>query len=132
MRMAKHKEGAMRRAYLVAGVLAALTLASSEAEAFGVSFRWCSGSPEFQLRDVPKGTTTLDFRMTDLMAPSYPHGGGSVAYSGQSSVPCGALSSYRGPSPPPPQIHTYRWTIKALDASGKTLGQATSERKFPE
>ena len=123
----------MRRLCLAASVIATMAFAPSAAQAFAVSFRWCSASPEFHLRDVPKGTATLDFHMQDLMVPSYPHGGGSLAYRGEETVPCGALSgSYRGPSPPPPQIHTYRWTVKALDAAGKPLATATSERKFPE
>jgi hypothetical protein len=123
----------MRRFCLAASIVTAIVLVASRAEAFAVSFRWCGASPEFQLRDVPKETATLDFHMQDLMVPSYPHGGGSVPYRGEASIPCGSLSgSYRGPSPPPPQIHTYRWTVKALDASGKTLATATSERKFPE
>ena len=122
----------MKRFCLAASFLAALLLASSEARAFSMSFRWCGASPEFRLRDVPKETATLDFHMQDLMVPSYPHGGGSVSYHGEASIPCGSLGgSYRGPSPPPPQIHTYRWTVKALDASGKPLATATSERKFP-
>ncbi len=123
----------MKSCCLAFSVAAAMALASSGAQAFAVSFRWCGASPEFNLRDVPKATATLDFRMQDLMVPSYPHGGGSVPYRGEASIPCGAFSgSYRGPSPPSPQIHTYRWTVKALDASGKPLATATSERKFPE
>jgi Phosphatidylethanolamine-binding protein len=126
-------ERAMRRFCSIASVIAVTLLASGEAHAFGVSFRWCGGSPEFQLRGVPKGSATLDLHMQDLMVPSYPHGGGSLAYHGETSIPCGALSgSYRGPSPPPPQVHNYRWTVKALDASGRPLATATSERKFPQ
>lgn len=123
----------MKSFCLTASIAAAMALVSSQAQAFAVNFRWCGASPEFNLRDVPKGTATLDFHMQDLMVPSYPHGGGSVPYRGEASIPCGSLSgSYRGPSPPPPQIHTYRWTVKALDASGKPLATATRERKFPE
>jgi len=122
----------MKSCCLSVCIAAAMTLVSSGAEAFSVSFRWCGASPEFNLRDVPKGTTTLDFHMQDLLVPSYPHGGGSIPYRGEASIPCGAFSgTYRGPAPPPPQIHTYRWTVKALDASGKPLATATSEQKFP-
>ena len=117
--------------FILAAVLA-LSLPGS-AQAMSASFRWCSGSPEFQLGEVPAGTAKLDLRMTDLMVPSFRHGGGVVAYSGQKTIACGALSgSYVGPSPPKPQVHTYRWTIKALDASGKVLAETTAERKFPE
>ena len=35
-----------------------------------------------------------------LDVPSFNHGGGDVAYKGQSSVPCGALRNYTPPSPP--------------------------------
>jgi hypothetical protein len=39
---------------------------------------------------VPQGTARLQFAMTDLNVPSFHHGGGTVAYSGQMAVPCGA------------------------------------------
>ncbi len=71
------------------------------AVAFSASFAWCSGSPRFALTDVPPGTARLQFAMTDLNVPSFHHGGGAVAYSGQTAVPCGAFSSgFAGPSPP--------------------------------
>lgn len=106
---------------------------SQQALAMSASFRWCAGSPEFQLRDVPRGTAKLNLHMTDLMVPSFRHGGGSVTYSGQATIPCGALGGgYVGPSPPKGEVHSYRWTIEALDASGKALGRTTAERKFPE
>jgi phosphatidylethanolamine-binding protein (PEBP) family uncharacterized protein len=83
--------------------------------AFSASFAWCSGSPSFTLTDVPPGTARLQFAMTDLNVPSFHHGGGTVAYSGQTAVPCGAFSSgFTGPSPPPGQVHTYQFSIKAL------------------
>jgi phosphatidylethanolamine-binding protein (PEBP) family uncharacterized protein len=114
-------------------VTCVLVGAAQQAFAMSASFTWCSGSPEFQLRDVPRGTAKLDLRMTDLMAPSFQHGGGVVAYTGQAGIPCGAINGgYVGPSPPKGQVHTYRWTIQALDASGKVLGRTAAERKFPE
>jgi phosphatidylethanolamine-binding protein (PEBP) family uncharacterized protein len=62
-------------------------------------------SPPFLLSNVPKGTKLLTFSMKDLDAPNYPHGGGSVAYSGQNQIGRGAFS-YKGPCPPQGQ-HTY-------------------------
>jgi len=122
--------------------LAAIGLASvlglspqmATAADFHISFKWCSGSPETQLANVPKGTATLEFGMVDLMAQGYRHGGGKIKYNGQKKIPCGGLSSntYEGPSPPPPQIHEYVWTVKALDASGAVLATAKASRKFPE
>ncbi|MEZ0169957.1 hypothetical protein [Microvirga sp. TS319] len=100
------------------------------------SFRWCSGSPEFKLSGVPKGTAKIAMRMTDLDVPGYNHGGGEVAITPkQTVIDCGALfgqGTYNGPSPPSGQQHTYRWTLKALDAAGSVLGETTAERKFPE
>jgi phosphatidylethanolamine-binding protein (PEBP) family uncharacterized protein len=103
---------------------------------FSASVRWCGSSPEVKLASVPKGTTKLDLKMVDLNVPSYPHGGAQIDYqAGRNTVECSeigraSLGGYRGPSPPEP--HTYQWTIQALDASGKVLGQAVALRKFPE
>lgn len=99
-----------------------------------VSFRWCSGSPEFQLGGVPAGTKTLSFHMVDKHAQSFQHGGGEVAYSGSNTIPCGALTGgrYIGPNPPPPQVHEYEWTVLAKDASGKVIGAGKASQKFPE
>ena len=111
----------------------ALLLTTSGAFAFSASFAWCSGSPSFALTDVPQGAARLQFAMTDLNVPSFHHGGGTVAYSGQAAVPCGAFSSgFTGPSPPAGQVHTYQFTVKALGPSGAVLATTTTRRKFPE
>ena len=111
----------------------ALLLSTSGAFAFSASFAWRSGSPSFTLTDVPQGTERLQFAMTDLNVPSFHHGGGMVAYSGQTAVPCGAFSSgFNGPSPPPGQVHTYHFTIKAFGRNGAVLATTTTRRKFPE
>ena len=116
---------------LVACVAAGLT--STPAFALSASFRWCSGSPQFAVSAVPKGTTKLDLQMTDLDVPSYRHGGGIVAFAGQKTIECGALNdTYRPATPPNGQTHTYEWTVKALDGSGAVLGQTTAKRRFPE
>jgi phosphatidylethanolamine-binding protein (PEBP) family uncharacterized protein len=112
---------------------AALAGSASGALAFSVSFAWCSGSPNFQLNDVPAGTVNLQFAMTDLDKPSFHHGGGTVGYRGQPEVPCGAFASgFVGPSPPPGEIHSYEFTIKALAPDGHVLAATTARRKFPE
>lgn len=100
--------------------------------AFRIAFKWCSGSPQFTLSGVPKGTAKLNFRMVDFQAPAYPHGGGEIAYSNQKTIACGAMNStYTGPSPPRGP-HTYEWTVKAIGTDGGTLGEAKAQRKFPE
>jgi phosphatidylethanolamine-binding protein (PEBP) family uncharacterized protein len=111
----------------------ALCLTASGAFAFVASFSWCAGSPSFQLTDVPAGTAKLQFAMTDLNVPSFHHGGGTIAYSGQPAVPCGAFASgFTGPSPPPGEVHTYEFTVKALGANGAVLATTTARRKFPQ
>jgi phosphatidylethanolamine-binding protein (PEBP) family uncharacterized protein len=81
-----------------------------------------------KLSGVPDGTVKLDIRMHDLNAMDYNHGGAKIAYAGQGTLGYGAFS-YRGPCPPTP--HKYRFTVKALDAKGKTLAKATASRRFP-
>ncbi|SFJ74834.1 hypothetical protein SAMN05216304_11385 [Bosea sp. OK403] len=108
---------------------------SPSTASMNVAFKWCGASPEFTIGNVPAATRSLNFRMLDRMAPSYQHGGGTVPYTGKgsASVPCGALTGgYNGPSPPPPQVHEYEWTVTALDSSGVTLAVGKAMRKFPE
>ena len=111
----------------------ALSSTGSGALAFSASFAWCAGSPSFEPKDVPAGTAKLQFAMTDLNVPSFHHGGGTVAYSGQATVPCGAFASgFTGPSPPPGEVHTYQFSIKALGPNGAVLATTTARRKFPQ
>jgi phosphatidylethanolamine-binding protein (PEBP) family uncharacterized protein len=115
-------------------LLLAQILGASGAFAFSASFAWCpEGSPNFQLTDVPQGTTMLQFAMTDLDKPGFHHGGGTVGYRGQPVVPCGAFSTgFIGPSPPQGEVHTYEFTIHALGTNGTLLAAITARRKFPE
>jgi phosphatidylethanolamine-binding protein (PEBP) family uncharacterized protein len=116
--------------------IAAIDVACSEAIAMSLSFSWtgvarCSSSPPaFTLSDVPPGTRRLTFSMVDLNLPSYRHGGGTISYQGGSQI-AAASFSYKGPCPPERQRHNYRWTVKALDAGGKTLATANAASPFP-
>jgi len=122
-------------------IFAVLALAGSDpadaqAPALGVDFTWqgtasCFDpkSPPFSLSGVPAGTKRLHFAMKDLDAPGYPHGGGTVAFTGQAEVSRGAFA-YQGPCPPSGQ-HTYQWTVEAQDDAGRTLASATIAKKFP-
>ena len=111
----------------------ALGANASGALAFSASFAWCSGSPSFALTEVPQGTVTLQFAMTDLNVPTFHHGGGTVGYRGQQEVPCGAFATgFIGPAPPPGEVHTYEFTIKALGPNGAVLATTTARRKFPQ
>jgi hypothetical protein len=122
-------------AYLAASAVAVLTLSLSVsgAFAFSASFTWCPGSPRFTLTDVPQGTAKLDFHMTDLNKPSFHHGGGTVDYGRQGEVPCGAFAKgFVGPSPPPGEVHTYEFMVRALGANGAPLATINARRKYPE
>jgi phosphatidylethanolamine-binding protein (PEBP) family uncharacterized protein len=68
--------------------------------------------------------------MVDLNLPSFRHGGGTISYQGGKELAAGAFS-YTGPCPPPGQRHNYRWTVRALDAGGKTLATASAAAPFP-
>jgi phosphatidylethanolamine-binding protein (PEBP) family uncharacterized protein len=123
----------VRSTATAATVMLALAASAGSALAFSVSFAWCDGSPNFQLSDVPPGTVNLQFAMTDLDKPSFHHGGGTVGYRGQPEVPCGAFASgFVGPAPPPGEIHTYEFVIKALAPDGHVLAATTARKRFPE
>jgi hypothetical protein len=116
--------------------IVAVDVACSEAIAMSLSFSWtgvarCSSSPPaFTLSDVPPDTSRLAFNMVDLNLPSYPHGGGTISYQGSTQIAAGSFS-YKGPCPPERQRHNYRWTVRALDAAGKTLATASAANPFP-
>lgn len=115
--------------------IAALTLCVSQATAadFTMNYKWCSGSPNIQVSNVPKGTSELEFKMVDLNKPSFNHGGGKIKYTNQKNIACGEFTStFTGPSPPPPQVHDYEITATAKDKDGNVLGTAKAVKKFPE
>ncbi len=120
-------------AVVLAGMYSAMAYAQAS---FSIDFSWdgtaaCFDpkSPPFSLKDVPAGTKQLRFAMKDLDAPGFPHGGGTVAYSGQAQVSRGAFA-YQGPCPPSGQ-HRYQWTVEAQDAAGHTIAVATVTKPFP-
>jgi phosphatidylethanolamine-binding protein (PEBP) family uncharacterized protein len=121
--------------WILAAVGLIMAAMPGHASAFTASFSWagipaCEKiSPAFQLDGVPAGTKRLRFNMTDLDVPTFRHGGSTVVYDG-AAVKQGAIK-YIGPCPPGGQRHRYRWTIEALDASGKVLGTATATAIFP-
>ena len=120
----------------------ALTLCiAGPAAAFSISFGWgnlkkcTSGNPNrvsnpaFKLSGVPDGTAKIRFKMKDLNVPRYNHGGGTVKYSGGSTIASGAFS-YKSPCPPD-GAHNYEWTATALDSKGKKLGEAKARKRYP-
>jgi phosphatidylethanolamine-binding protein (PEBP) family uncharacterized protein len=125
----------MRKFAFTALAFAMMVGLPTAASAMGLSFAWgptkkCFDpkSPPMTISAAPSGTKNLRIHMTDLDAPDYPHGGGTVAYAGNGKLSYGAFR-YRGPCPPSP--HTYRMTVEALDGAGKVLATATAKRRFP-
>ena len=121
-----------KRVFLTSILLVAL---SAPASAMSMSFKWgptkdCFDrkSPPITVRNVPAGTKKLRFKMVDLNAPNYPHGGGTVTWKGNGNLPYGAFR-YKGPCPPSP--HTYEISVKALGSGNKVLATAKSRRRFP-
>lgn len=86
-------------------------------------------NPTFELSSVPAGTASLIFHLTDEQVPSYPHGGGTVDYAGQSTILPGAFR-YKSPCPPKGS-HTYTWTAEAVSKGGNILARAQSSRTYP-
>jgi len=116
----------MGRYVALAVAVPVLLLSAPGAWAFSASFAWCAGSPHFTLQDVrfrddrPQRAELSSRRRHDR-------------YRGQAEVPCGAFAKgFIGPSPPPGEIHTYEFTVKALGANGTALATTTARRKFPE
>lgn len=128
------------KASAAAVMLVAGLLANAGAQtAFAVTPTWegivtCSGrpvsspSPKFRVANAPAGTIQLEFKMTDLDAPTFSHGGGKAAYGGGGDVAAGAFT-FTGPCPP--QAHRYEWSVVARDAQGKSLGTAKAIIKYP-
>ena len=127
---------------LISISLAALALSATTAAAeFTLSFEWGNipscrtgkpntvGSPAFVLKGVPAGTTSIEFRLKDLNARGYNHGGGKLKIGGSGQLPFGAFK-YKSPCPPG-GAHTYEWTATARKG-GKVLESAIARRKYPE
>ncbi|MSO93358.1 MAG: phospholipid-binding protein [Rhodospirillales bacterium] len=89
-------------------------------------------SPEIRVRNVPVGTKTLAVKLVDFDAANWNHGGGEVAYAGQAAIPPGALKAgYNGPCPPG-GVHTYEFTVEAINDKGDLiLGEGKKAVKFP-
>jgi phosphatidylethanolamine-binding protein (PEBP) family uncharacterized protein len=125
---------------LIAGSVLATSL---PAAAFEINFTWdglksCTNgrpntvqNPAFALKDVPEGTKFIEFRLKDLDAASYNHGGGKVAYTGQSEIASGAFK-YKSPCPPN-GVHKYQWTATARSKkSGGKIATTKRMRPYPE
>ncbi len=128
-------------ALVLAGVAFSGTeqLQAKDAETMTVEFAWdgnggslSSPNPQLNIGNIPEGTVSFKVQMDDLNRKNFKHGGGTVANDGTGIIPVGALNKYKGPQPPRPEVHTYVFTVSALDAKGKVIGRAKASRKYPE
>ena len=133
----------MRRFSKAIPILLAMAVASPAAAEFKLTVKsWgnipaCNsgspnkvGNPEFAFSGVPAGTTSIQFQMRDLDAPSYNHGGSKrLALSGDGKLPFGTFT-YKSPCPPG-GVHTYEWTATAR-AGNKVVATAKARRAYPE
>jgi len=122
--------------------LASALLASPAAADMSLTFTWgaipaCNsgnpntvGSPEFVVRGVPEGTTSIQLKLKDLDAPGYNHGGSKKLKVTQDALLPFGTFKYKSPCPPG-EVHTYEWTATAR--SGNTVvGTASARRVYPE
>ena len=132
----------MRLILTTLAISSALVLSAPMAQAFEIGFNWdglklCKtgnpnrvANPNFTLKDVPAGTKYIRFKMVDRNVPSFAHGGGVVAYKGQSAIAPGAFK-YKSPCPPDGR-HTYVWTATAQSRkNGGKIATAKAARKYP-
>ena len=117
---------------VILGALIASSTCTLAAD-FSFSFNWCSGSPEFSLKNVPKGTTKLKLNMIDHdYRNGYSHGGAVLDYTGKKKIECGDFNSqnWYPPAPPSGHIHRYEFTIDLLDKDGTLLTSAKAQNQF--
>jgi len=128
----------------ILSLAATLAFASPSLAEFSFTFDWkglklCTtgqpntvANPRFKLRDVPDGTTYVQFKLKDLDVPGYNHGGGWIEVSADGTVPANAFT-YQSPCPPSGS-HDYEWTATARTkkGGGKKLAVAKSRRAYPE
>ena len=86
-------------------------------------------NPIFSLSNVPAGTKKINMFMSDLDAPNYDHGGGTIEYKGQNVIQPGAFK-YTSPCPPS-GTRTYEWVAWVKDANDDTIGKATAKKDYP-
>ena len=130
----------MRFALSLVALGLSLGTAAPAAADFKLSFKWgniplCTSgrpnrvaNPEFVLKGLPAGTTSVEFRLKDLDVPTYNHGGGKVKLTKSGKVPSGVFK-YKSPCPPNGS-HTYEWTATARKGN-KVIARAKAQRKYP-
>jgi phosphatidylethanolamine-binding protein (PEBP) family uncharacterized protein len=120
-----------------------LLLSSSVLAQTGLTVDWdwkrahqCSStSPRIEVAGIPTEAKSLSISLVDHDARHYDHGGGQIAYDGNSktTIQEGALKNYKGPCPPNFSSfgHDYEFTVRALGADGQTeLARGSRTKTF--
>ncbi len=116
-------------------LLAFFFVTPAHAGGMSATFSWsgipaCSTiSPAFRVTNTPRSTVSLRFTLKDLDAPSFNHGGSTIAFDRKDKVAKGAIT-YKGPCPPRGRSHMYEWTIEALDNTGIVIDSFEAARPF--
>ncbi len=83
-------------------------------------------SPEIEIAEPPKGTTSFEVVLEDVDDNNRNHGGGvwqPEHISEDAIIVEGALTKYyTGPCPPADQSRVYQYVVKALDVNKQLLG----------
>jgi len=111
---------------------------SPDAVVLAVAFEWTqkdrgsTENPEIRVSGIPEGTKRLFVELIDIDNPGFSHGGGFVAHDGSGIIRRGSIEGhYGGPNPPPPIIHSYEITVKAMDMNGTIVGIGKMANAFP-
>lgn len=111
---------------------------SPDAVVLDVDFNWTekdrgsTKNPEIRVSGIPQGTKRFLVELVDLDNPGFSHGGGFTENDGSGIIRRGSIAGhYGGPSPPPPIIHSYEITVKAIDVNGTTVGIGKKTKDFP-
>lgn len=111
---------------------------SPDAVVLDVDFNWTekdrgsTENPEIRVSGIPQGTKRFFVELVDLDNPGFSHGGGFAENDGSGIIRRGSIEGhYGGPSPPPPIIHRYEITVKAIDINGTIVGIGKKTKAFP-
>lgn len=134
--MASLRPAGLLLALLASGCAPERERAAADAAPMGVDFQWsaadrCSPrSPALTLQGVPPGAARIMVRLTDLNMPTFSQGSDVFVPPGGRIAP-GTLPNYAGPCPPAGERHSFRFTVDALDGSGRIIATGQATRMFP-
>ncbi|MET0532402.1 MAG: hypothetical protein ABW003_29480 [Microvirga sp.] len=115
-------------------ILGSLGMSPASAADMTLEFSWrgveaCRGggvSPALQVKNAPRGTRTFFFTLERILGRETRElGGSSVPFRADGQIPPGSVYTNA-----PCEPADYRWTVKALDATGRTIATASKAEFF--